>query len=73
MLNSAPPGLEIADKVECLPKKPKGKPNSKEKLHCGKLCGNSRPTATSSLLAQSNVEINDSRFQTATLPNNAYH
>ena len=33
MLGSAPSGLEAPDKVERLPKKPKGKTNSKEKLN----------------------------------------
>jgi hypothetical protein len=33
MLDSAPSGLEVPDKVERLPKKPKGKTNSKEKLN----------------------------------------
>jgi hypothetical protein len=32
MLDSAPSGLEVPDKVERLPKKPKGKTNSKENL-----------------------------------------
>jgi hypothetical protein len=33
MLDSAPSGLEAPDKIERLPKKPKGKTNSKEKLN----------------------------------------
>ena len=33
MLNGVPSGLEATDKVECLPKKPKGETNSKKKLN----------------------------------------
>jgi hypothetical protein len=33
MLDGAPSGLEVPDKVERLPKKPKGETNSKEKLN----------------------------------------
>ena len=33
MLDGALSGLEVSDKVECLPKKLKGETNSKEKLN----------------------------------------
>lgn len=38
MLGSALSGLKVPDKVERLPKKPKGKTNSKEKLNHGAAC-----------------------------------